>query len=317
MSELSSNPNSQTLQTAALNYKLIKKIKDERFDEEQIHQYFLLIHIGTRDLQVGVVDSKDDRMLLLEDYVFPSLASHDDLTQVLEQLFEAHAFLTAAFWKGIKVSLKNNKFVQVPEALYVEESKEDYLSFNANIDEDEEELISILNPRTKAYTIFAIQKSLKQWLTGLYPNNTPLFMHQSSALIESVTQISETRKDSPLYIYVDRFKLHILSSKNGKHLYYNQFVIKQFSDYIKYIMLVLKSLNYNQSTSQVVLWGYIGKNSMHYHEFYKYIRNVIFGNRPKYLNFGYMFDEVQDHHFFDLYSMHLLGNGNASKPVQE
>ena len=296
------------MQTAALNYKLIKKIKDERFDEDQIHQYFLLIHIGTRDLQVGVVDSKDNRMLLLEDYVFPSLASHDDLTQVLDQLFEAHAFLQAAFWKGIKVSIKNSKFVQVPEALYVEDSRDEYLSFNANVDEDEEEVISILNPRAKAYTVFAIQKSLKSWLMKLYPNNTPVFMHQSSAIIESVTMISETRKDNPLYIYVDRFKLHILSSKNGKHLYYNQFVIKQFSDYIKYIMLVLKSLNFNQSTSQIILWGYIGKNSPHYHEFYKYINNVIFGNRPKYLNFGYMFDEVQDHHFFDLYSMHMVGN---------
>jgi hypothetical protein len=310
VSEVPTNPNSNNLQTAALNYKLIKKIKDERFDEEHIHQYFLLIHIGTRDLQVGVVDSQDDRMLLLEDYVFPSLASHDDLTQVLERLFEAHQFLTAAFWKGIKVCVKNNKFVQVPEALYVEESKEDYLSFNANVDEGED-LISVFNPKTRAYTIFAIQQSLRQWLAGLYPNNAPVFMHQSSALIESVTRLSETRNDSPLYIYVDRFKLHILSSKQGKHLYYNQFVIKQFSDYIKYIMLVLKSLNYNQATSQVVLWGYIGKNSMHYHEFYKYIRNVIFGNRPKYLNFGYMFDEVQDHHFFDLYSMHLLGNSNS------
>jgi hypothetical protein len=127
-------------------------------------------------------------------------------------------------------------------------------------------------------------------------------------MIESVTKFSESRKDNPLYIYVDRFKLHILSSKQGKHVYYNQFVIKQFSDYIKYIMLVMKSLNFNQNTSQIMLWGYIGKNSPHYHEFYKYIRNVIFGSRPKYLTFGYMFDEVQDHHFFDLYSIHLLGH---------
>jgi hypothetical protein len=97
-----------------------------------------------------------------------------------------------------------------------------------------------------------------------------------------------------------------MSCKNGNLLYYNQFAIKQFSDYIKYIMLVLKSLNLSQQNSQVVLWGYIGKNSPHYNEFYKYINNVIFGHRPKFLTFGYMFDEVQDHHFFDLYGMSLL-----------
>ena len=67
----------------------------------------------------------------------------------------------------------------------------------------------------------------------------------------------------------------------------------------------MKGLNRNQKTSDVVLWGYIGKQSPHYNEFYKYIKNISFGDRPGYLKFGYMFDEVQDHHFFDLYSMHV------------
>jgi hypothetical protein len=295
------------LQTAALNYKLIKKIKDDRFDEDNIHQYYLLIHIGIRDLQIGVIDSTDNRMILLEDYVFPSLASHADLLHILSQLFDAHAFLKAAFWKQVKISVKNNKFIQVPEALFVEDAMEEYLQYNAQIDPDEEDILFINNPRTQAVTIFAIQKDLRNWLTGLYPAKPPVFVHQSSVLIEGVMQYVEKQKHSHLYIYVDRFKLHILSCERGKLVYYNQFNIKQFSDYVKYIMLVMKSLNHDQRTSQVMLWGYIGKNSPHYHEFYKYINNVVFGTRPSYLKFGYMFDEVQDHHFFDLYSMHLLG----------
>ena len=63
------------MQSAALNYKLIKKIKDERFDVDKINQYNLMIHVGARDLQVGVVDSVENKMLLLEDFVFPSLSS--------------------------------------------------------------------------------------------------------------------------------------------------------------------------------------------------------------------------------------------------
>jgi hypothetical protein len=295
------------LQTAALNYKLIKKIKDERFEEDLIDQYDLLIHIGQRDLQVGVIHSSNNRMLLLEDYVFPAPSSRDDLPGMLDQLFDAHPFLRAAFWKSIKISIKNNKFVQVPEALFVNQAETEYLKFNAYIDEDED-VLSITNKNTKAITVFAVPQPLKQWLLNLYPNNTPVFMHQSSVLIEGITQYALSRKENPLYIYVDRFKLHILSCKEGKLIYYNQFVIKQFSDYIKYIMLVMKSLNLSQSRSQVMLWGYIGKNSPHYHEFYKYINNVVFGSRPKNLSFGYMFDEVQDHHFFDLYNIHLLGN---------
>ncbi|HRG09658.1 MAG TPA: DUF3822 family protein, partial [Cyclobacteriaceae bacterium] len=130
-------------------------------------------------------------------------------------------------------------------------------------------------------------------------------VHQSAALIEGVLEYAKAN-ENPLYIYVDRFKLHILAVSNGKLLYYNQFLIKQFSDYVKYIMLVLKGLGMDQNTSQIVLWGYIGKNSPHYLEFVKYVRNVGFGGRPAYLKFGYLFDEVQEHHFFDLYSIYLL-----------
>jgi hypothetical protein len=292
------------VQTTALNYKLIKKIKDVRFDEEALHQYSLLIHIGARDLQVLVLHNQE--VFLVEDYVFPELSSNQDLLQVLDQLYDAHALLKAGFWKQIRIAVKNNKFVQVPKALFVSECVADYLKFNAQVDDDGEEILFTSNERADAFTVFAINRELKSWFDSIYANNLPKYIHQSSSLIEGILSVAESKADGPLYIYVDRFKLHILSSENGKLLYYNQFVIKQFSDYIKYIMLVMKSLNMNQQTSQVVLWGYIGKNSPHYHEFYKYINNVVFGERPSDLQFSYIFDELQDHHFFDLYNIHLV-----------
>jgi hypothetical protein len=294
------------LQTTTLNYKLIKKIKDERFDEEFLHQYHLLIQLGTRDFQLLVIDPSDHKILLLEDFVFPNLGSHDELMAMLDQLFDSHALLKAGFWKKIKVSIKNQKFIQVPYALFAEESLADYLKFNATVDPSKEIFLSTVNQHTQAVTIFAVNRDLKHWLDNLYPNNPPVYTHQSAALIEGIMHHASKRREHPLYIYVDRFKLHLLACKEGKLLYYNQFAIKQFSDYVKYIMLVMKSLNMNQDKSQVMLWGYIGKNSPHYHEFYKYVSNVIFGHRPEYLQFGYMFDEIQEHHFFDLYSIYLI-----------
>jgi hypothetical protein len=293
------------LQTTALQYKLIKKIKDERFDEEYIHQYELLINIGTRDLQLAVIEPSENKVLLLEDFVLPNITSHEELLHLLDQLFDSHALLKAGFWQKIKISFKNQKFVQVPEALYAPEANADYIKFNAHVDSSKEDLLTSVDKSLSLVTVFAIHKDLKAFVDQLYPQKTPTFTHQSAVLIQGVLDYARQRDDEPLYIYVDRFKLHILACKNRKLVYYNQFAIKQFSDYIKYIMLVMKSLNMDQRTSQVVLWGYIGKNSPHYHEFYKYINNVTFGTRPSSLKFGYMFDEVQEHHFFDLFSIHL------------
>lgn len=287
-------------------FKLIKKIKDDRFEEDNIHDYSLLVNVGARDVQVAVVDGTDKRILFLEDYVLPSVSSNEDLLNTLDQLFDHHAFLKAGFWKAIKLAVKNQKLVQVPQTLFAPESAADYLKFNAHVNKNREEVLAVAMKNSQAVTVFAVQKEMTAWLEALYPQKQFTVLHQSAALIEGVMHFAASRNDNPLYLYVDRFKLHILSVNENKLVYYNQFSILSFQDYIKYIMLVMKTLEMDQQTSKVIMWGYIGKNSPHYHEFYKYIQNVTFGERPTHLTFGYLFDEVQDHHFLDLYSIDLF-----------
>lgn len=293
------------MQAIAQGFKLIKKIKDDRFDEEKLHQYTLLVQFGVRDLQVAIVDSEDSRLLFFEDYVLGDSNSHSELINQYQQLFDSHPVLHAGFWSEVRISVKNTKFAQVPASLFMPEAAAEYLRFNAQLDLEKEDILVCQNHRSDAITVFAIQKELNTWLRTIYANTTLKLVHQSAALIEGVLEYAKSNQN-PLYIYVDRFKLHILAVGEGKLIYYNQFLIKQFSDYVKYIMLVLKGLGMDQNTSHVMLWGYIGKNSPHYLEFVKYVRNVGFGGRPSYLKFGYLFDEVQDHHFFDLFSIYLL-----------
>lgn len=289
----------------ATRHKLIKKIKDEKFDEEKLHRYTLLAQIGAKDFQTAVIDSEDDRLIFFEDYVLSDITSPDDLTVALKALFESHENLRAGFWKEVKLSIKNNKFVQVPAALFLEEAAAEYLALNATLDSGKESVRHCRNHKTDAVTVFGVPNNLLEFLNGIYANTRMSLFHQSAALIEGV-MASPTRSGQPLFVYVDRFKLHILWVKQGKLAYYNQFLIKQFTDYAKSIMLVLTALGLDQETTPVVLWGYIGKNSPHYEEFIKYIRNVKFGERPGHLKFGYLFDEVQEHHFFDLFSLHRL-----------
>lgn len=295
------------MQAATLGYKLIRKIKDDKFDEENLHQYSLLIQLGARDLQACVVD-ESNRVLLLEDYVFNDVESATQQVNIVKELYDAHPLLMAGFWKSVTFSIKSNKFVQVPAQLFVESSAAEYLRFNAHIDDGKDQILFCRNSKLDSITVYVAPLPLFEWLTSIYQNASLKFIHQSTALIEGVLRIasSQHQKASPLYLYVDRFKMHILAAREGQLIYYNQFPIKHFADYVKYIMLVLTALGMDQKTSQVIMWGYIGKNSPHYHEFIKYIRNVNFGDRPSHLTFGYLFDELQEHHFFDLYSIHLL-----------
>ena len=293
------------MQTATANYKVIKKVKDDRFDEELLQQYDLLIQTGPKDFQLAVVDTRDNRLLILEDYAMGNVQSHAELLLALKDLFDAHALLRAGFWKHVKIGIKNNKFCQVPDSLFVEGSASNYLKLNASVEEGKEKILFCKSELSNSVTVFSVQEDLYSWLGSIYQNTSHHFFHQSCALIEGVLK-QASQAENQLYIYVDRFKLHILSAKDRKLIYYNQFSIKQFPDYVKYIMLVLNGLGMDQQNSQIVLWGYIGKNSPHYQEFVKYIRNVTFGGRSGDLKFSYLFDEVQEHHFFDLYSLHLV-----------
>ena len=234
------------------------------------------------------------------------MSSHIELIDQLKNLFESHQLLMAGFWKKVTFCIKNTKMVQVPASLFVEDAAPEYLKFNATIDVAKEDVLFCQNELTDAITVFAVQKELHEFIREIYLNTTVTIIHQSAVLIEGLLNYPKKLDGTPLYIYVDRFKLHILYVQDGKLVYYNQFVIKQFSDYIKYIMLVMKGLKIDQAKSQVLLWGYIGKNSPHFQEFYKYIQNVSFAKRPTHIKFGYMFDEVQEHHFFDLFSMNLF-----------
>lgn len=293
--------------SAIQSFKLIKKIKDEKFDVDQLHDYTLLIHLSVRDLQIGIVDN-DDRFVFFEDYIFQNLNSSDELLQLLKKLFEAHHFLLAGFWKKVKFTIKNNKFIQVPESLFAPAASDQYLRLNARFDLEKEVVLHCTNVKSKIVTVFSLHKDIHDWIQSLYPNSNVSYIHQSACLIEGILEISKDEPDQPLYIYIDRFKLHILYAHEAKLIYYNQFPIQHFADYVKYIMLVLNTMKMDQQSSQIVLWGYIGKNSPHFIEFSKYIKNVKFGVRPKYLKFGYLFDEIQEHHFVDLFAMHMLAN---------
>ena len=293
------------MKTANKDYKLFKKIKEDKFEVDQLHHYDLNLLLGNRDLQIAIVDKRSNRCLIVEDFIISSIDSYTRLVNVFENIFDDHHLLKAGFWSSVKVGIKGNKFALVPESLFNPDSVFDYLKFNCKVNEESDELMYYRHSKSEVVNTFAIDTRLYNWLESLYTDQKIHYFHHSSVLIEGVLEQLANYPDDSVFVYVDRFKLHIVTSKNKKLEYYNQFNIKQFSDYIKYIMAVMKGLNRNQLTTNVVLWGYLGKQSKHYNAFAKYIKHLSLGGRPKFMKFGYPFDELQDHHYFDLYNVQL------------
>lgn len=285
------------------SYKLLKKIKDPKFNIDELENYSLSVLLGVRDFQVFIFDNKNRRALLLEDYIFERETDTPVRLKLLKHLFDNHHLLTAGFWKSISVLVKSKKFTIVPEKYYQKEYNSSYLSLNSVFIRDSEISQSIYHQQASLVNVFAVDKEIHQFFTDTYPNKQVKFLHQSSPLINGAIENgkSENRK---LIIYVDRFLLHIIVVSAGVLKYYNQFPIKKVDDYVRYSKLVAAELEIDLSKEETIAYGFLGKNTPHYKYLSQNIRNIQLGKRPKNLNFGYVFDEVQDHQYFDLYSLH-------------
>lgn len=286
-------------------YKLVKRIKDSKFDVEKLHDYCLSLQIGIKDFQLCITDVKEGACLLLEDYVLQDVKTINSRLTVLGKLFENHHLLMAGFWHSIKLSLKSHKFTLIPASHFVEESVRDYLSLNCTINDKVESEYVYRHTSSSAVNAFAADKRLVSWVKSLYPAKDITVLHQGSALIEGILKLTNQGPEKVVYAIIDRGIMHVFVSESGNLHYYNQFSIKAPTDYIKYIMLVMKEFGLNQRTQKVVIWGNMTKNSEHFKLFTKYIGNINFGPRPSHLKFNYHFDELADQQYFDLFSVFL------------
>ena len=287
-------------------YKLLHRVKDTiNFNIDNLHHYSLSLQIGDNDFQICVIDTRHNTCLLLEDYVFPNIENPDDKIEILRNLFDEHHFLLANFWESVKISVKTKKFSLVPDDVFDQGALFDYLKYTADLNPEKEKYFYSHVKVDQAVAVFAVDNKLIEFLDSIYQNIELNLLHQSCALIKGIAGSNRKATGKKIYIYIDRIILHVAALENTKLLYYNQFPIKKFSDYIKYINLIAKELNYDLENNGIVVWGYFKKDSTHLNELKKYYPDLELGTYPPYLTMGYMFDEIPEHHFLDVFGIYL------------
>ncbi len=287
------------------SFKLVKKIKDAKFDVDNLQNYALSLQIGIRDFQFCITDTKENKCLLLEDYRLEDVTTVNSRLKAIQSLFDNHHLLLAGFWNSIKLSLKTHKFSLVPAQHFIKDAAQDYLVINSEIKPSVEEIYYYKHISSDAVNVFAADIKLIKWIQSLYPKKKIQLIQQGSALIEGIIRYDDHTHEKTMFCHVDRGIIHIIVTKDQKLIYYNQFAVRKSNDYLKYIMLVFRELRLNQKEEKLLIWGNIKHHSPHIELIKKYIRNVSFGSKPSYLSFGYQFDEIMDHQYFDVFSIFL------------
>ena len=287
-------------------YTLVKGLRDnESLDINQIEYYRLSIILGCRDLQILITDTRNVRCLLLEDYVLKKTETSEEHLAILKQIFENHQLLNVGFWHSIKVSIKNKLYSLIPTNDFDEEHLSEYLTVSTTANLDSDELFFTKLKSFDFYNVFAVPKEIKNFFTLQYPCIPVTFEHHSNLLINTAgsTYIEEEKEYKKMFLYVDRFILHLMVLEGEKVHFYNQFKINKFEDYIKYIDLISKQLNISTIVGEMTIWGFIGTKTSHYRQLQRHIPNLNFGTKPEEVKLSYKFDELEKNQYRDIFEL--------------
>ncbi len=283
---------------------LTHKIKDVLFEAENLSNYNLLIQISMYNFGVCITDPSQERCLLLENYQFNFPGNTSKIIEELNLFFYEHEWLNAGFWKNVIVSTKNTRFSIVPISLFDKDYASSYLDINSN-PVHEETLFYNKEVSLDAVVVFGMQTSIVNWLNQKYPSKKIKYTHQLSVLLEGIigTDRSSQKK---LYACVEQSSLAVVLKQGNKILFCNKFQIQTAEDFTYYTLYTMDVYGLSTETTPLVLIGNIDNKSAEYQKIYKYVRKIEFIERPSILKYGFVFDEVPDHYFFDLFSLHLF-----------
>lgn len=291
--------------TTSNTYKLVKRVKAGSFDKSKLPSYSLCLQIGTRDFQFCVVNKQTSSCLYLEDYRLENIKTINTRLEAIQEIAEKHPFLGSTEWNSVKVSFKSHKFSLVPSPYFLPEASSDYLALNSEIKTKIEEVYYYKHIAGSAVNIFACDKKVITWAKSKFKKKSIQVIHQGSALIEGILKYDDHSDKKTMFCFVDKGILHIAVSESAKLQYYNQFAVRKSDEFLKYIMLVFKELRMSPKSNNLVIWGAIKNDAPHIELAKKYIRNISLGSKPNFMKFGGPFDDIQDHRYFDLYSIFL------------
>ncbi len=279
----------------------VLKITDDRFEAENLAQYRLFLLAGPIRLHFCVIDSETNRCLALESFTTNVEVSSVLFTEKLSQIVENHPYLPARFWKSIHVCIANDKFTLIPLSLFREENSINYLQLNCEVESEINYVTNYLHKQSGIANIFAFGIRYYDWTKSFYPGRNVQFMHHTSPLIEAALRQNSQYKTS-MTVCVGYEYMSILV-KDGEGLKFcNKFFFKTDEDFLYYFFLVADEVGLHHNTP-ISIYGEINPKSSNFILLKKYFPNVHFGQRPSTLQFGYVFDEIPEHSYFDLFSM--------------
>ncbi len=275
---------------------------DEALQKADSINYKLSIQLSLDGFSFCIFSEAQNKFLSIESQSLHNVKNVDDFCNLFEDFVLNHPWLNLPY-KQVNIIFESEKSTLIPTPLYDESEKENYTKLNFTFSDDQiintDKLINI-----DAYQLYTIPKQIIEQLDKLF--STYHLASHASVLIESLlVQNKNQPAHKKCYVNVRSSQLDIIIAEGRNLIYYNAFNYKTQEDFIYYLIFVLEQLKLNPEEIELVLSGFIDKNSKLFALVYKYVRNISFPHLSDSFSFSYIFNDIPAHQYANLINLYL------------
>jgi hypothetical protein len=293
------------LNTTSTNFRLSNKIQDEAFALSAASNCNLYLSVSQKSIRLAVADVERNKFVVLEDYELITVFTPAQVAEQLQLIALENPLLQEQNWKTIRIAVSNQHFTLVPETLFDPAHQQDYLRLHSNLNPQLDDVLSYHHNNLEAVNIFAVERVIRVTLQDIFPERDIQFVHQTSTLIKSILHQTGRSAARSMSVFVERSFVTILVVDAHGLQFCNIFQYHSPEDFIYYIIFVMQEQKMNPEQETITVWGDITHDATLFTVMQKYIRQVKFGKKPQDIGYSYKFDDLFEHRYFELYSLHL------------
>lgn len=273
------------------------RLRDDTFDPAHLAAYNLYLTVGAGRLRVAALEVARQSFVLLEDYALPLGG--------LPALAAAHDCLGRAGWHAVRLAVTGQAFTLLPAALFRPGDEAAVLRLHHALAPTEAAHFRA-HPGLELVNVFAADAALAGWLATTHGPAGQL-LHHTSGLLAGLAHQRNADAGPPRRLYLSLGPQELTLVVLGAQLEYcNVFAFATAEDVLYYTVLVMQEMGLNPDQDELTVWGELTHDSALFTLLRTYLHHVRFGPRPYDLFYGYRLNEVFDHRYFDLFSLHFV-----------
>src|ERR1043166_6088401 len=277
---------------------LIQSVVDESFDGRKASFYQLIIQLSVNEVQLTVNERAKNKFIALERYNFENAYKFEVASELYDELFN-ESKLIGHKYQSVVCSIAHELCTLIPSALFEEDRKKLYLTFNTSLEGNELFLVDEIRS-LDGKNIFALPFAVKAKLDAQFPGI--VYHHASSPLIESLVTDNKNKDGKRLFVHVQPSHFEVIVIDNRSLLFYNTFKYFSPEDFIYYLLFVCEQLQLNPETIDTYLMGEVEKGNPIHTIAHKYIRKIKFAERNDGADYCYQLQTLPKHSFYTLFN---------------